>query len=277
MERDRVFVFFSWLVRQVVDPVGGQIDLIHVRHAVLCSPVNPEPVQAALDSGARLSVHSKASISRFGPIHHHLANRVRAHILLCMLANYVEWHMRQVLAPLLFADEDPQSGEALHPSVVAPAQRSPAARRKIHTHHNENGLPLHSFRTLLQNLATFTRNQFQAAGGSLERTTAPHPGANDARSISSALHRLCNWYSELDNFCSHLSHSINIPSRPKQKTNFALNGGEQREERGNVHGREVSTIQNGRLRTGAPHPFSQRSAGALTKSARQRARITFDL
>lgn len=109
------------------------------------------------------------------PIHHHLADRVRAHILLCMLAYYVEWHMRQALTPLLFADEDPQAGEDLRPSIVAPAQRSPAALRKVHTHLSEDGLPLHSFQTLLQDLATLTRNQVQAAGRSLEMISAPTP------------------------------------------------------------------------------------------------------
>jgi Transposase DDE domain len=107
------------------------------------------------------------------PIHHHLADRVRAHILLCMLAYYVEWHMRQALAPLLFADEEPEAGQALRASAVAPAQRSPAALRKIHTHLSEDGLPLHSFQTLLEDLATLTRNQVQAAGRSFEMISAP--------------------------------------------------------------------------------------------------------
>ena len=109
------------------------------------------------------------------PIHHHLADRVRAHILLCMLAYYVEWHMRQALAPLLFADEEPKAGQARRASVVAPAQRSPAALRKIHTHLSGDGLPLHSFQTLLQDLATLTRNQVQAAGRSFETISVPTP------------------------------------------------------------------------------------------------------
>jgi transposase len=98
------------------------------------------------------------------PIHHHLADRVRAHILLCMLAYYVEWHMKQALTPLLFTDEQPEAGEALLTSIVAPAERSTAALRKLHTHRTEDGLPVHSFSTLLQDLATLTLNQVQAAG-----------------------------------------------------------------------------------------------------------------
>ena len=74
------------------------------------------------------------------PIHHRLADRVRAHVLLCMLAAYVEWHMKQALSPLLFIDEEPQAGEALRSSVVAPAQRSPAALEKTQSHRTNDGL-----------------------------------------------------------------------------------------------------------------------------------------
>ena len=92
------------------------------------------------------------------PIHHRLADRVRAHILLCMLAYYLEWHMRQALAPILFEDHDRAGAAALRRSIVAPAQRSNAARRKISSKRTADGLPVHSFRTLLADLATFTRN-----------------------------------------------------------------------------------------------------------------------
>src|SRR6201988_4697146 len=64
------------------------------------------------------------------PIHHRLVHRVRAHVLLCMLAYYVEWHMRQALAPMLFDDDDPAAGEAARRSPVTPAQRSPRAQHK---------------------------------------------------------------------------------------------------------------------------------------------------
>jgi DDE family transposase len=95
------------------------------------------------------------------PIYHQLPERVRAHVFLCMLAYYVEWHMRQKLAPMLFEDEDPAAGEALRPSVVAPAQRSPSAQRKASTLKAGDGLPAHSFATLLKDLATLTRNRIQ--------------------------------------------------------------------------------------------------------------------
>ena len=93
------------------------------------------------------------------PIHHRLEERVRAHVLLCMLASYVEWHMRQALAPLLFDDEDPAAAEALRPSVVAPAQRSPSAQRKALTKLTADDTPVHSFQTLISDLATLARNR----------------------------------------------------------------------------------------------------------------------
>ena len=92
------------------------------------------------------------------PIYHRLADRVRAHVFLCMLAYYLEWHMRQKLAPLLFDDTDKAAAEAARKSVVAPAQRSPAAIRKQNTGTTEDGLPVHSFHTLLADLGTLTRN-----------------------------------------------------------------------------------------------------------------------
>ncbi len=92
------------------------------------------------------------------PVRHWLADRVRAHVFLCMLAYYVEWHMRQRLAPMLFDDTDKDAAEALRTSVVAQAQRSPAAVNKQTTGLTEDGLPVHSFRSLLADLATLARN-----------------------------------------------------------------------------------------------------------------------
>lgn len=95
------------------------------------------------------------------PIHHRLPDRVRAHILLCMLAFYVEWHMRQLLAPILFDDDDTSAAQAERASVVAPAQRSKAAELKARTKHNADGLKIHSFQTLLSDLATIVKNRIQ--------------------------------------------------------------------------------------------------------------------
>ena len=90
------------------------------------------------------------------PIHHRLAERVKAHIFLCMLAYYVEWHLKEAWRPLLFADED-QAAKA-NRDPVAPAQRSESARTKIARRHHGDGTPIHSFATLLTELATIVRN-----------------------------------------------------------------------------------------------------------------------
>jgi hypothetical protein len=97
------------------------------------------------------------------PIYHWLADRVRAHVLLCMLAYYLEWHMRQTLAPMLFEDADKQAAKTLRTSVVAPAQRSPAAVQKQTTKSSPDGLPVHSFQTLLADLATIAQNTIVTA------------------------------------------------------------------------------------------------------------------
>jgi transposase len=90
------------------------------------------------------------------PIHHHLADRVRAHVLLCMLAYYVEWHMLAAWRELLFADEDQAAKATRDP--VAPAKRSAAALHKVQTHQLADGTEAHSFRTLLRQLSTIARN-----------------------------------------------------------------------------------------------------------------------
>jgi len=90
------------------------------------------------------------------PIHHRTADRVRAHIFLCMLAYYVEWHMREAWRELMFADLDTQAKAARDP--VAPARRSKAALAKVARHTLDDGTPAHSFSTLLAELATIVRN-----------------------------------------------------------------------------------------------------------------------
>jgi len=97
------------------------------------------------------------------PVYHWLEGRVRAHVFLCMLACYLEWHMRQRLAPMLFDDTDPDEAEARRRSVVAQAQRSKAAIKKQTTAMTPDGLPVHSFRTLLADLATLARNTVTTA------------------------------------------------------------------------------------------------------------------
>jgi transposase len=93
------------------------------------------------------------------PIHHRKADRVRAHVFLCLLSYYVQWHMRRALQPILFDDDDKAAAQAARRSIVAPAQRSPRAKTKAATKRTPDGLPVHSFQTLLNDLATLTKNR----------------------------------------------------------------------------------------------------------------------
>jgi transposase len=127
------------------------------------------------------------------PIFHHKAERVRAHVFLCMLAFYVEWHMRERLKALLFDEEDKRGAEASRKSVVAKAQRSARTLAKIQTKRTPEGLPVHSFRTLLQDLATLTQNRIvpKISGAQpfemLATPTAVQQRAFDLLGISSRL------------------------------------------------------------------------------------------
>ena len=127
------------------------------------------PADALSSDAAVLAYKSLAQVERafrsmktvdldVRPIHHRLAKRVRAHVFLCMLAYYVVWHMRQRLAHLLFNDHDPDSAHKARVSPVAPATVSAAAKAKAAARQTTDGHPVHSFRTLLQDLATLTRN-----------------------------------------------------------------------------------------------------------------------
>jgi transposase len=100
------------------------------------------------------------------PIHHHLENRVRAHIFLCMLAYYVEWHMRQAWASLMFADENQAAKLTRDP--VAPAKRSDAAMQKVLSRTLEDGTPTHSYSTLMKDLETIVRNTCRTPASTLD-------------------------------------------------------------------------------------------------------------
>lgn len=113
------------------------------------------------------------------PIFHRLADRVRAHLLVCMLAYYVEWHLRRALAPLLFDDDDKAGAATKRRSVVQKAQRSDGALRKIATKRTTDGeLPVHSLRTLLEDLATVAKNRVRPKAAELpefDKITQPTP------------------------------------------------------------------------------------------------------
>jgi len=97
------------------------------------------------------------------PLYHWLSTRVRAHVFLCMLSYHVEWHLRAKLAPMLYDDDDREAAAALRTSIVAKAGRSLAAQAKQTRGVTDDGLPVHSFQSLLADLATLTRNEVVTA------------------------------------------------------------------------------------------------------------------
>jgi hypothetical protein len=112
------------------------------------------------------------------PVFHYNAERVRAHVLLCMLAYYVEWHMRECLKPMLFDDEFIEQAQAARASPVNKALRSDHAKAKDASKHSDDGAPLHSFRTLLQDLGTVAYNITSASlnpNAKIVITTRPTP------------------------------------------------------------------------------------------------------
>jgi hypothetical protein len=126
------------------------------------------------------------------PIRHRLAPRVRAHVLIRLLAYYVTWHMQQQLAPVLFQDDDPAAARAARPSPVAPARRSPSALAKITTKRTADGQPVHSLRSLLADLGTICANRVQPAAGlpAFTLITTPTPVQHRAFELLGVSHRL---------------------------------------------------------------------------------------
>jgi hypothetical protein len=118
------------------------------------------------------------------PIHHHLADRVRAHVLICMLAYYLTWHLRQAWTPLLFKDENPPT----QPDPVAKASRSPQATRKAQTKRTTSGEVAHSYKSLLAELATLTRNTIRLPGTPATFDKLAQPNPTQARALELAEH-----------------------------------------------------------------------------------------
>jgi len=113
----------------------------------------------------------KADDLHLRPIHHWLGDRVRTHVLICMLAAYLTWHLRKTLAPLTYTDEQPPS----QASPVAPARRSARAAAKAGTHSAADGQILHSFRGLIAHLATLTRTTITIGGAAFDKISEPTP------------------------------------------------------------------------------------------------------
>jgi hypothetical protein len=104
--------------------------------------------------------HIKSDDLDLRPVFHRLERRVKAHVLICMLAAYLTWHLRQAWAPLTYTDEEPPAPA----SPVAPARRSASADAKASRQHDQDGRPYHSFPGLLAHLGTLTRNELRFAG-----------------------------------------------------------------------------------------------------------------
>jgi transposase len=173
IEEDR----FDWKRKPASIEREASLDGIYViRTSVPASNLNSQQVVAtykSLSTVERAFRSMKSVDLKVRPIYHHQAERVKAHVFLCMLAYYVEWHMRPALAPLLFDDEDPEAAQAQRTSIVAPAQRSTSAQQKAASKRTADGSPVHSFRTLLADLATLTRNRVRMGERTFDMLATP--------------------------------------------------------------------------------------------------------
>jgi transposase len=156
----------------------ARLDGIYVVRTTV--PEEEMPAEAAVGAYKNLSQVERAFRSYktdldVRPLHHHTEPRVRAHVFLCMLAYYVEWHLRRALAPLLFQDHDRAAAAEQRTSVVAKAEISPAARQKKARGQTDEGLQVHSFRTLLAQLATASRIRMRVGEHSFDQLTPLTP------------------------------------------------------------------------------------------------------
>jgi transposase len=173
IEEDR----FDWQRKPASIEREAALDGIYViRTSVPASNLNTQQVVATYKSLSTVerAFRSRKSVDlKVRPIYHHQAERVKAHVFLCMLAYHVEWHMRGALAPLLFDDENREAAQGQRTSVVAPAQRSTSAQQKAASKQTADGLPVHSFRTLLPDLATLTRNRVRMGERAFDMLATP--------------------------------------------------------------------------------------------------------
>lgn len=173
---------FSYRRREEQIRQEAALDGIYVIRTCVPAPeMNQEEVVRAYKDLSRVeqAFRSYKTIDlKVRPIYHRLAERVRAHVFLCMLAYYVQWHLRRSWAPLLFGEDDPREAQQLRSSIVAPAQRSARAKRKAQRKRTDDGLPVHSFRTLLADLTTIVKNRIQpkfAGAPAFDQITRPTP------------------------------------------------------------------------------------------------------
>jgi transposase len=173
IEEDR----FDWKRQPAGIQREAALDGIYViRTSVPANQLAPSQVvekYKSLSTVERAFRSMKSVDLKVRPIYHHQPERVKAHVFLCMLAYYVEWHMRQALAPLLFDDEDHPAAQVQRTSIVAPAQRSESAEQKAISKQTADGLPVHSFRSLLAHLATLTRNHVRLGEQAFDMLATP--------------------------------------------------------------------------------------------------------
>lgn len=156
---------FSYRIREDQIAEEAALDGIYViRTSVPAEELSAEQAVAEYKGLSRVESafrSLKTTQLQLRPIYHWKDDRIRAHVFLCMLAYYLEWHMRRALRPMLFADHEREAAELTRQSIVTPAPRSDAASRKEQTKRTDDGIPVQSFRSLLRDLATISRNTIQ--------------------------------------------------------------------------------------------------------------------
>jgi hypothetical protein len=153
--------------QQRIDAEAALDGIYVLRTSVAADTLDPAAVVASYKDLANIERDFriiKSDDLDLRPIHHRLDDRVKAHVLICMLACYLVWHLRKAWAPLTFTDENPPARD----NPVAPAQRSPAAQTKASTKHDAAGNPVRGFGDLLDHLATLTRDRIRYHNTNIE-------------------------------------------------------------------------------------------------------------
>lgn len=168
----------SWKVKQEAVAEERLLDGLYVIRTNVDETAMP--TDEAVRTYKRLSKVERAfrcmklSDLEIRPVYHWRSDRVRAHVFLCMLAYHIEWHMRKTLAPILFEEHDPVGKQKVQTDPVAPAKGSKAKARKVATMRTDEDLPVHSFQTLLRDLATLTLNTVTThKGGTFSMLSRP--------------------------------------------------------------------------------------------------------
>jgi transposase len=172
---------FSWKRDESAITLEAQLDGFYViRTSVPAQHLSADQAVAAykdLATVERAFRTLKGVDLKVRPIHHRLEKRVRSHVFLCMLAYYVEYHMRLWLAPIIFQDDDREAAAKARADIVSPAVRSDSAHQKIATKVTQDGMPVHSFKSLIGDLATISLNTITPKGNlpSFTMVTRPTP------------------------------------------------------------------------------------------------------